>query len=179
MKTTSKLLVIVTALALLLLMGYQTEQGKILLGKLASSTMDIQSMMEKEKVKHINEVIALNSPVYVDGYQLTLADLLAQDILVLPYCKSSVCDDLIRQVSAQSNTRFIVLGFSGDQPTAPLHTTNDELIFATTPLDQASLKMDSLLSPVIYHLNVEGRIVNKEVGFNPQDFPRLLQGFRG
>jgi hypothetical protein len=180
MKTLFKVMILILSVVLVLFAGYQTEQGKVLLAKVMSSTFDIKAMIEKEKVRNINEVIDINTAIEVDGYGVTIADLLQKNVLILPYREGCApCDQLIQRVAATNNVRFVVLGFSNYQPQPPQGISNEAMIFASTPQEATYLKMDAPISPVIYHVNTEGRILEKFVGGDLKTLPALLQKFRG
>jgi hypothetical protein len=180
MKTLFKVMILILSVVMVLFAGYQTEQGKTLLAQVMSSTFDIKSMIEKEKTKDINAVIDISTAIQVDGYGVTIADLLQKNVLILPYREGCApCDQLIQRVAATSNVRFVVLGFSNFQPQAPKDISNEAMIFASTPLEANKLKMDSYISPVIYHVSTEGRIIEKFVGADLKTLPALLQKFRG
>ncbi|NRA59858.1 MAG: hypothetical protein HRU25_02895 [Psychrobium sp.] len=157
-----------------------TPQGQQLASKLLVNTVDIGAIVEKEKLINLNKQIDLSLPVDVQGYAATLGDFIDNDTLILPFREDCPpCDELISKMSEQSNVRFMVLAFNNTPFPTIEKINNQSMTMATTNLMADRFYMDSMLSPVLYHVNGNGIIKEKYVGLDDETFPGIIAKFKG
>lgn len=157
-----------------------TPQGKEEFAKLLTSSGGISTMIEKEMLSNINKAIDLSLPVTVQGYNTKIGDFITDDTLILPFRDDCPpCDELINKMASQDNIRFMVLGFNDSPFPKSDVVTNRLMTFATTNLQPENFYMDSMLSPILFHIDSSGVIKKKYIGLDEKNFSTIVSAFKG
>lgn len=180
MKILIKVTSVMVVVAVTMFFFIQSDTGKGVLGELVTANTDLESMIEKEKTRNIEATLNTELSLNLDGQSIAFADVLYKNMLVLPYKEDCPpCDAIVKKASQSEGVRFMVLSFEASEAYPLTAYSNQEFISASTEYTASRFYMDSMLSPVLYHITSNGRIAEKFVGLNEQTLTEILHKFKG
>lgn len=141
-----------------------TPQGKKAVGQLLLKSGGFSALIEKEKLNNINKKIDLTLPVTVQGYDTKIGNFITTDTLILSVNKNCpACEQIMKKMASLNDVPFIVLGFNNAVIPEIGLVENKLMILATTSLQPEKFYMDSIISPVVFHVSSLGVIKKKHI----------------
>lgn len=161
-------------------LSYITHNNIHHVTRLFKQDIDIEELLETEKVRNVNKVIDLSLPITIDQQSTTFANAMLSDTLVLPYRDDCTpCLALVDLASQHPEIPFLVIDFGRREHHQQLANRYPKLRYIRSSSDAAQFHMDSLLAPILYRINNQGRITEKFVGFDADVFVDAFEDFNG
>lgn len=157
-----------------------TPQGKKVVGQLLFKSGGFAALIEKEKLNNINKKIDLTLPVTVQGYETKIGNFVTTNTLILSVNKNCPpCEQVMKKMANLNDVPFIALGFNNAVFPDIGPIKNKLMILATTSLQPEKFYMDSMISPVVFHVDSLGVIKKKHIKLDDKKILEITSEIKG